>query len=294
MTCRVIVVGSGRLGATVALDIASSGRAEVFVIGRSKVPIAVLEADSTIRYDSGGVNEALRILDDAEPGDRSAIVFAVPDDHLADVVGEWLDSSARPPAGSLVLLHTSGALPAAVLGPLAERLGAVAGSWHPLVPIAEPRPGAMRGATVGIEGDDEAAEFGEDMASWVGARTLRIPTEAKARYHAAAVFASNYLVACLHAAAAELAAATGAEPSVDVLIPLALSAIENVAELGTSRGASGPMARGDVATIRAHLEALDPPHDALYRALGSELLRAVGGRLDPDVARELQISLGED
>jgi predicted short-subunit dehydrogenase-like oxidoreductase (DUF2520 family) len=293
MISRVIVVGPGRLGASLALDLAETGRTEVTVIGRSPEPPAILAAEDAIDYRHGGASEARRILETSRPGDRSAIVFSVPDDHLADVVSEWLDPSEPPPAGNVAILHASGALPAAVLRPLADRLGASAGSWHPLAPIAEPRRGAFRDVTVGIEGDEAAVAFGEEIASWVGAGTLRIPGEAKARYHAAAVFASNYLVACLHAAAAELGAVTGATPSVDALIPLARSAIENVADLGTSRGASGPLSRGDVETIRAHLEALDPPHDALYRALGGELLRAVGPRLDADAAREIERLLGE-
>lgn len=275
----VVVVGPGRLGSSLALDVAASGESDVAVVGRSPEVPAILTEAVSVKYDGGPV---------ASPwshGDRArevAVVLAVPDDQLQAVVA----ASAPAVGGVSVVLHTCGAQAASVLRPLAAATGAAAGSWHPLVPIASAGPGGFAGAAIGLEGDDTAVQFGRRLAAWVGARTILVPAGSKARYHAAAVFASNYLVACLHAAASELAEVTGDPRAVEALIPLARAAVENVALHGTGGGASGPITRADVETIRAHLATLDPPRSGLYRALGAELLDAVGSRLTPsDVDR---------
>jgi predicted short-subunit dehydrogenase-like oxidoreductase (DUF2520 family) len=109
----------------------------------------------------------------------------------------------------------------------------------------------------------------------LGARVLRLEGVDRAGYHAAAVFASNYLVA-LHAAAAEAFAVAGLPPeaAAPALSPLTARAADNVARLPLAEALTGPLARGDRQTIERHLRALEasPQLSSLYRALGRQLL----------------------
>jgi predicted short-subunit dehydrogenase-like oxidoreductase (DUF2520 family) len=176
-----------------------------------------------------------------------------------------------------VALHSSGVHSRDVLAPLAEA-GCRTGSWHPLTAVAAPRADAFRGITVGISGDPAAVDRGERLARRVGGRALAVAEGAHARYHAAAVFASNALVACLRAADGELGEATGGRGGVEDLLPLARAALRNVEERGLEEGLTGPVARGDAGTVVRHLDVLAPDRRALYRGLARELLRIVEER----------------
>jgi predicted short-subunit dehydrogenase-like oxidoreductase (DUF2520 family) len=158
--------------------------------------------------------------------------------------------------------------------------------------LARAGQGQLSGVTFGVEGDPAAVTVAAELTRSVGGEVLHIRPGHKASYHAAAVFASNYVVACLHAAQQQLAAASdGVE--FGALLSLARSAIDGVERHGLERGATGPLTRGDTGTIRAHLAALDPARSRLYRALGKELLAVVEPRLEPEKVLELQELLEE-
>lgn len=282
MIHRLVIVGAGRLGLSLAADLRGEARAGFpCVAGRRPTRPVFLERFPEVAYRAGPPEPEL--------SDPAAIVFCVRDDTLEGTASEWARALRRvAPAADRVALHTSGARPASVLSPLAELCGMAIGSWHPLAALAEPSPGALRGVTVGIEGDEAAVEFGFELARRVGARPVRIPADRKPRYHAATVFASNYLVACMHAALEELRAASDGTIPEDALLPLARSALANIERLGLTDGATGPLSRGDVETVAAHLAALDPPRRSLYRALGRELLAALRSRLPAGAAAQLE------
>jgi predicted short-subunit dehydrogenase-like oxidoreductase (DUF2520 family) len=151
-------------------------------------------------------------------------------------------------------------------------------------------PQMLRGAWVGIDGDAAALRVAERLAAAVGAHVLRIPPGEKPRYHAAAVFASNFptILMCL---AEELLREVGIAPEVarQALHPLFASAVENLRGGTGATALTGPIVRGDVDTVERHLAALRGQPDALdaYRALSRTALRwlreaGVGGegRLD--------------
>lgn len=289
MTRRLVLVGPGRLGLSLAAEL-DGWPAGVTVVGRRPERPPLLDGFPRVAY----VSEPRRALGTGSP---LALLFCVRDDDLETAAAGWaaaLADSGAPAAGRPggVALHTSGAQPARRLSPLAAA-GYSLGSWHPLVAVAAPRTGFLRGVTVGVEGEDEAARFGFELARRVGARPVRVPSANRARYHAAAVFAANFVVATLHAAYEELRRAAGGDVPPDALIGLARSALANVERLGFGRGVTGPLARGDVETVAAHLASLDPPRRALYRALGRELLEVVRPGLAGGTARRLEALLSE-
>lgn len=273
-----VVVGSGRVGWSLAsaiheVDLFSG----VTLVGRRPRP--PVETPSALTYASTGGEPLPARLGPEGHGGISLLVFCVADDLLVDLSTTWARAlrAADLPVG--VALHTSGLHPATALAGLASD-GTAVGSWHPLLALARPRRDAFRGVTIGVEGDDEAVELGAEIARRIGASPIRVDPGRKASYHAAAVFASNYLVACLAVAARELRESCLEEAGLDELLPLARSAVDNLESAGLEAGATGPVARGDVGTVATHLEALDPTTRSLYRALARELIAAVGGRLD--------------
>ena len=180
------------------------------------------------------------------------------------------------------VLHLSGVLDRTALAPL-EPTGAALGSLHPLQTLADPltAPQRLRGAGAVIEGDERATGVAADLARAVGMHPLAVPAEGKARYHAGAVFASNYLVAAA-AVARRLVHQAGlsAEESWGALLPLMEGTLENLKRSGPEAALTGPIARGDLETIRRHVAALSPDDARLYRMLGREALRIA--TLDPE------------
>ena len=285
------------------MDLARAGRWSTVALatrsGPSEPSGPMTEVDR-IRLDATGAPVAGDPLLDrlASSSGGVGLVFCVPDDALRDVAARW---AARTVGGAgprvVHALHTSGLHPAAALAPLRAAASGIAGC-HPLVAIAAPSAGRFRGITFGVEGDPASVAFAGEIAAAAGGTTMAIRPGQKAVYHLAAVFGSNFLVACLAVAVRLLGRSREAEAGdvhpfedpddlLEALIPLATSAVGNVAQAGLARGLTGPIARGDVGTVRRHLEALDPAARDLYRALAAELLRARDDDLPADVRARL-------
>jgi predicted short-subunit dehydrogenase-like oxidoreductase (DUF2520 family) len=186
-----------------------------------------------------------------------------------------------------VLLHCAGASSAQeLLGGVGPMVGGI-GTMHPLQAIADGRAAmrALKGTVFGIEGDDAGRAAAGKLVSALGGIELALDSSQMAAYHCAAALASNYLVSAIDAAAQVLAGAgVSAAQAAQALVPLAEGALRNVAVKGTTEGLTGPIRRGDAATIQRHLDALQGKPDVaeIYRALA---LRAVeiAARIDgPD------------
>ena len=196
-------------------------------------------------------------------------MLAVGDDAIAPACAALAGS--QPLAGAIVF-HCSGAKASAELA-AARAAGAFVASVHPVRSFADPQAvsNAFAGTWCGVEGDPEALAVLEPAFEAIGARLVRIDPAAKTVYHAAAVFASNYLVTVLDAALRAYAAA-GVPESVarELARPLATEALANVFRIGPEAALSGPVARGDFATVARQQEAVtrwDPGTGRLYEAL---------------------------
>lgn len=217
--------------------------------------------------------------------DSDLVLLAVPDESIPRL------APSLPPLGDAALFHPSGSLTGEVFE--APERGF---SLHPLRSLGPVGsvPGLIDALLV-YEGPDASLEIGREVAATVGGRFARIEAGSKSLYHAAAVLASNYVAALLEAAE-ELMIRSGleGEPLARALASLAESAVRNWAgALGPARF-TGPIARGDVATVLKHLEALgeaDPARRELYRTVGSELARAVekGAESPAEVSRMIDL-----
>ena len=185
-----------------------------------------------------------------DTGDAELVVLCVPDGAIAEVaagipVGPWLG-------------HTSGATPLTALTPHSRRF-----SLHPLQTFTHSRgPEQLDGSFAAVTADGaEARTQALWLARTLGLTPFELADEDRVLYHAGAVVASNFLVA-LHGAAVELVEAAGAPAP--ALVPLMRRVIDNGFEL------TGPITRGDAATVEAHVEEIRerrPSLEALYRVL---------------------------
>ena len=149
-----------------------------------------------------------------------------------------------------------------------------------------------------IEGDAEAVEVLSAVAREIGARVMTMPTEGRALYHAAAVVACNFLVA-LQSVALKLAQAAGIDPAdaMQSLLPLIKGTVTNIERTGIPGCLTGPIARGDVQTVRCHLQAIRqglPSVLPVYRTLALETVEVAlaKGTLSQEAAAELREVLG--
>jgi len=259
------IVGPGKVGSALAKLLCRAGYRFIGAAGR--------------RPDSA--RRACEFAGCGRPTTRAAevtreaelVFITTPDDAIATVCLELAQQRALRPGA--VLAHCSGALASEVLAP-ARGLGASVGSMHPLQSFAtaEQAVQLMPGSFCCIEGDEPARGVLHEAALALGARAMSIPTEGKALYHAAAVVSCNYLVA-LQNAALKLAQAAGLRraQALEALLPLIRGTVNNMERLGIPECLTGPIARGDVETVRRHLRAIEsqaPSLLPLYRTLGLE------------------------
>jgi predicted short-subunit dehydrogenase-like oxidoreductase (DUF2520 family) len=230
------IVGAGRMGGALAKAAREEGL-EVTLAGRER---------------------ALEACRNAE-----AALICVPDDAIREAAETVAD--AIPPLR--LVGHSSGATALDALAPAAER-GAATYSLHPLqtVPNADAE---LVGAACAITGSEPAAErFAARLGERFGMRPFAVPEERRAAYHAAASIASNFLVA-LEESAAGLLDRIGIDDARELLAPLVLTTAANWADHGR-HALTGPIARGDEATVEMHLEALRehaPELVPMYEAL---------------------------
>jgi predicted short-subunit dehydrogenase-like oxidoreductase (DUF2520 family) len=194
----------------------------------------------------------------ARLAERGCLVERDPDLVLLCVPDAAIESAARAiPVGPWVA-HVSGATPLAALAPHGRRF-----SLHPLQTFTR-RRGAEQidGAWAAVTAEHpDARAAGWTLASWLGLRAFDLADDRRAIYHAGASIASNFLVT-IHRAAVRAVTAAGAPP--DALLPLMQRTIDNGFDL------TGPIARGDRATVDAHLDAIRrelPDLEAFYRVL---------------------------
>jgi predicted short-subunit dehydrogenase-like oxidoreductase (DUF2520 family) len=191
--------------------------------------------------------------------DVDLLVVATPDSAVADV------AAAVAPDGGAVVAHLSGALGMAPLAGHARRA-----VLHPLVALPDAERGAerLRGAWFGLsaEGDPLAAAAVEAL----GGRAVTVAEADWPRYHAAAVIAANHLVALLGQVER---VAEGIGVPLAAYLDLARGSLEDVAAVGPAAALTGPVRRGDRATVEAHLAALPAEERAAYEALSQEAAR---------------------
>jgi predicted short-subunit dehydrogenase-like oxidoreductase (DUF2520 family) len=238
---RVGVVGAGRVGAALAAALASAGHEIVAAAG---------ESDASHRR----IAELLPGTPNEKPSTvaRSCdlLLLTVPDDMLPNVVAVLSASGAIRPGQYVV--HTSGRHGLAVLED-ARAVGARPVAMHPAMTFTGTAVdlGRLPGCVFGLTAGPGERAFAEGLVADLGGRAMWVPEEMRTLYHAGLAHGANHLVT-LVTQAMELLAAAGADDPAGTLRPLLTAALDNALDEGDA-ALTGPIVRGDVNTVRAHL-----------------------------------------
>jgi predicted short-subunit dehydrogenase-like oxidoreductase (DUF2520 family) len=271
MEKRLNIIGCGKVGMTLARLWTAR---QVLTLGQVLNRTLESGRQALAFIGAGG---AVHRLDQMQAAD--IWLLAVPDDALADCCKDLAAAGLTGP--DTIVFHCSGALSSQLLEPVA-RSGAACASIHPIRSFADPAQTAatFAGTFCGVEGDQRALTALETAFSAIGARFVTIDARFKTVYHAAAVFASNYLVTLLDVAMqAYVKAGVAPELALQLMQPLVTGTVENVFRMGPTDALTGPIARGDIATAVKQYRAVrdwDERHGELYKQLG---------KLSSDIAR---------
>ena len=294
----VAVIGSGRLGQAFAIALQSSGYPVVALVARSrqKAEKAAALLRKAVGQGPGNARPKSLVFGANQLGElpeTELVLITTPDDAILETAQRL--SSLWKGGKQSTVLHTSGALSSEALAPLAEK-GFQTGSIHPLISISEPVSGAaaLLGAFFCIEGTGKAKRLAEGIVRDLAGHSFTIKPETKALYHAAAVMASPHLTALVDLAVAMLSACGLSKiRAQQVFMPLLESTVNNLKTSNPQRALTGTFARGDVATVRRHLDALAGKELAealeVYKLLGLHSLQmAEKNGLDAKLIHEIR------
>lgn len=285
----VAIIGAGRLGQALALALQSSGYPIIALVARRRQKA---EKAATLLHKTLNKTKppplALAANQLAKLPQTDLVLISTPDDEIAATADNL--SRLLPARKGTTILHTSGALSSAVLAPLAEKAFEI-GSIHPLVSVSDPVSGAaaLHGAFFCLEGNRKASLLSASIVRDLGGTGFAIKPEHKALYHAAAVMAAPHVTALVDLAIETLAACgLSKSKAQQVFVPLLESTVNNLKTSSPQQALTGTFARGDVATVRRHLDSLSGKQFAealeVYKLLGRHSLRlAEKNRLDPSL-----------
>jgi predicted short-subunit dehydrogenase-like oxidoreductase (DUF2520 family) len=284
MAERLFFIGPGRAGLSLgyALWRADAVDSVTFCGRRPDPPPHPLFIEGAARYVFG--------VERPEPR-TTAVVLSVPDEVLPEIAMVLAAHGEAPPG--CVAFHMSGVMGTDPLAPLVQ-CGYEVGTLHPLQSLADPVLGSeqLGGVYFAISGEPNAQLAARRILNHLGGVAITIPVSRRPLYHAAAVFASNYLAGLIGTAGRLMKeAGVPEDEALQAILPLARGSLENLARLGPAQALTGPVSRGDAETVRLHLRSLQPRERELYAALGLEILNlAAQGEngLSEEVASELR------
>jgi predicted short-subunit dehydrogenase-like oxidoreductase (DUF2520 family) len=286
----IVIVGSGSVAQALGRLLCDGGEPVVAVVSRTRSRAVAAASFIGAWVKPATFEEAVPIAD--------RVLIATSDEAIPAAAESLARADVRPG----IALHTCAGCRPDVLAPLAQK-GVACGVLHPLqtVPTREQGLRLLPGSSFGLAGDAKAVEWGRELVTRLGGKVLPIESDRLATYHAAAVMASNALIASTEAALQLMQrAGIARETALAAIGPLSRAALDNALTLGPAAALTGPISRGDASTVRSHMQALataPPPVRELYRATGRCLvelarqrglsataLTAVAAALDTDPA----------
>jgi predicted short-subunit dehydrogenase-like oxidoreductase (DUF2520 family) len=281
---KIGFIGAGTVGTALAVLLSQKGYE--FIGASRKSPPSIGK--------SAKIVSNLHILDNnQEVADKADLTFiTTPDDAIADVVSQVKWTAGRN------VVHCSGADSTDILEP-ARKSGANVGAFHPLQTFAGVKQAIANipGSTFALEAEEPLLTILKSMALALGGRWIRLKADDKVAYHAAAVFASNYLVTLVKMSTDLWQTfSIPTDQATQALLPLLRGTLNNIENLGIPQCLTGPIARGDAGTINKHLKTLrEKAPDLLspYQELGLQTIpiALAKGRINIKQARELETIL---
>ena len=277
-------IGAGTTGTALAVRLSQKGCPVVAVASRtlsSAQKLAALVPDCRVYHTAQDVAEAAEL-----------VFITTPDDVIAQVCGE-----ARWREGKSVV-HCSGAHSVDILES-AKRLGVAVGSFHPLQTFADVDQAIQNlpGSTFALEAEEPLLTTQKELTRLLNGNWVVLKPGDKVLYHAAAVFACNYLVTLVKLAL-DLWQNFGVSPkeATRALLPLLEGTINNIDNIGLPDCLTGPVARGDSGTMERHLRALETRSPTLlttYKELGLQTIpiALAKGKVSEQKAEEMKALL---
>lgn len=273
---RLNIIGAGKVGR---------------VLGRQFFRHQAFQLAQVFNRSEAAAQQARQFIGAGEPViDLAALraadvtMLTVPDDQIGATCAALLALGALAP-GSIVF-HCSGAKASTELVP-ASLAGVSIASVHPVCSFADPAQvaAAFAGTICSVEGDAAALAVLLPALAAIGAKVVQISAANKLLYHAGSVFASNYLVTLMETALQAYQAA-GISPQMAQALaePLARQTLENIFQLGTAAALTGPIARGDSATVAAQqsvVRAWDAAAGDLYQAFTPPTVALAARKIRP-------------
>jgi predicted short-subunit dehydrogenase-like oxidoreductase (DUF2520 family) len=276
----VSIVGAGSLGTALALTLPSAGYAVKVIAVRAKA------LSSAASKGLARKAKAQLIELGTQPLDSDIVWIAVPDDYITHVARQL--ASTQDWKGRIVL-HSSGALTSEELASLHAK-GARVASVHPMMTFVRRSVPNMAGVAFAIEGDTGALRAAKAIVKRLGGYAFPIRKQNKVLYHAFGSLASPLVIA-LVASLEQVAKAAGirAGDIKGVMLPLLEQTLRNYLKHDAASAFSGPLARGDVATVKKHLEELKkvPAAREVYVALAKAAVKHLPVKNQRDLIREL-------
>ncbi len=282
---RISWIGCGKVGRTLARALQIAGYETAAVVARTSD-----SAKRAVQFIGAGT--ATTDMEDALTS-ASVHFITTNDDAIQEIVDQII-KVAPDQLDNHYFFHTSGTVNSTILEPLAKK-GAFVASIHPLQVFADPAKAleTLPGIYYAIEGHDKAMALAVQIVDHLQGKLLLIPTGRKVLYHIAGVFVANYLMVLIDLALHIMQdLGETQEDAFEAFLPLMVGALQNVESLGVGESLTGPIARGDAATIRRHLEALNllrPEISEIYTMLGNEAVQiaARAGKITPKKVQEL-------
>jgi predicted short-subunit dehydrogenase-like oxidoreductase (DUF2520 family) len=262
MSRTLALVGPGRAGTTLALALLDYGWTVSAVAGRAPDAASTAAAAMCLDTRASLVSEA---------GYGAGLVIVATPDRAIEQAATTVAPSLEPDA---LVIHLAGSRGLDALAGLKDaRPDVRIGALHPLQSFPSATSGVERidGAWAAVAGDAQT----KDIAIELGLRPFELADADRPRYHAAAVVASNHVVALL--GQVERLANSAGVPF-EAFWALVRTSVENAFTLGPSQALTGPVSRGDLRTVEGHLSALDSADRDSYRALAREAARLTGRR----------------
>jgi len=284
---RLGFIGAGRLARALAQAFARAGYAVTAVASRSPESARSLAAALPACLALGDPQAVL--------GQADLVFLAVPDDSIGTIAHDLRVDSAHTDnvtdratgtTGGTALVHCSGATSVEVLAP-ARAQGARIGGFHPLYLFSGSSADVDRiaGCSIAIEADDTLRPTLVRLAEALGCHPLAISGDARLAYHGAAHYAASFAI-CALAEATQIWRTAGISESdgLRALLPMLAGTVEAAREKGLAGALSGPVSRGDAATLARQLatfEALGGDHAALYALLTRRAVALARRRENP-------------
>jgi predicted short-subunit dehydrogenase-like oxidoreductase (DUF2520 family) len=277
-------IGAGTVGTALAILLSRKGYRVTAVSSRSQTSAENLaKAVAGCRVFNSNQNLV---------NNTDLVFITTPDDTIATVASQvkWHNGQS--------VVHCSGTDSTDILEP-ARKSGAVVGSFHPLQTFAGVKEAVenIPGSTFGVEAEEPLLSTLKDMATTLGGHSIELKASDKVAYHAAAVFACNYLVTLVKLAT-DLWQTFSIPPdqATKALLPLIRGTLHNIDTIGIPQCLTGPIARGDSGTIKKHLETLQEKTPALlspYKELGLQTIPVAmaKGKIKEQRAIELETIL---